>query len=150
MWRKWSRRISLHLSRSKTLVSGVWLHSSYANKKQVGSMDALHMSPASLYHNVIPSLEQLAIVVDFVHWENRLNPYNHVPHFLKYCTGNICNVLTTKELMTFPIGVSQPEDYRLCKVAVQPKIWRCEFTKVFLRDILMRIRAFGHQLLRRY
>lgn len=41
---------------------------------------------------LMPHMTYLASVMDEIHWEDRLSPYNHTPHFPKYVTGTFISI----------------------------------------------------------
>jgi len=50
--------------------------------------------------SILPALEKLARTLNEIHWDERLNPYNHTPHFPHYINSIVD---------MFPIYVSQPQ-----------------------------------------
>jgi len=73
----------------------------------------------------------MARTFDEIHWEERLNQYNHVPHFPHYVNSIVD---------TFPIRVSQPTNPAFARVLFNPKynacIWKVLIVISFLGTII--------------
>jgi len=82
----------------------------YPNRSQ--SKSALGCTHHWLNYKVIPAISYLARVMKEIHWENRLSPYNHTPHFPLWFVGAVD---------TFLLRVLQPVSTRLRKALYNPK-----------------------------
>jgi hypothetical protein len=65
-----------------------------------------------VHDKIIPTIHNLALVYDEVYWDDRLDLYNHTPHFAKHVTGVVDTV---------PIYVQQPQNSFLSKALYNPK-----------------------------
>jgi hypothetical protein len=66
----------------------------------------------TLQNNVLHYLASLALVIDEVHWENRLSEWNHV---------ELLPTRFTTIVDTFPVFVSESLDKKISKLTYQPK-----------------------------
>jgi hypothetical protein len=82
----------------------------YPNRSQ--SKSALGCSRYSLNYFVIPAINYLEHVMDEIHWDDRLSPYNHTPHFPLWFVGAVD---------TFPLRVLTPISSHLRKALFNPK-----------------------------
>ena len=82
----------------------------YPNRCQ--SKSSLGSSRWKLNYDVIPAIRYLAQVMNEIHWEDRLSPYNHTPHFPLWFVGAVD---------TFPLRVLTPVSSRLRKALFNPK-----------------------------
>jgi len=80
---------------------------------------------------ILPAIKLMAQTFDEIHWEERLNPYNHTPHF-----PNFVNSVVD----TFPIYVSQPTNPTFARTLFNKKygscIWKVLITISFLGTII--------------
>jgi len=88
-------------------------------------------SPQYISKRILPALQLMAHTFDEVHWNERLNPYNHTLHFPFYINSIVD---------TFPIYVSQPSDASMARALFNPKyggcIWKVLIVISFLGTIL--------------
>ena len=68
------------------------------------SKSSLGVSSTTLHNKVLPTLSCLAQNLNEIHWEDRLNEYNHTPDFPYYVTGMVD---------TIPIYVLSPQNATL-------------------------------------
>ena len=76
----------------------------YPNRSQ--SKSSLECTCHWLNYKIIPAISYLAQVMNEIHWEDRLSPYNHTPHFPLWFVGAVD---------TFPLRVLQPDSSCLQK-----------------------------------
>ncbi len=71
-----------------------------------------------LHYVVLPALHYLRLVINEVHWDDRLYHGNHTPHFPFLFTGCVD---------TFPMYVQQPINSELRKALYNPKYGGCVY-----------------------
>lgn len=71
-----------------------------------------------LHYVILPALHYLRLVMDEIHWEDRLDPGNHTPHFPFLFTGMVD---------TFPMRVQQPAESEIRRRLYNPKYKFCIF-----------------------
>jgi len=80
---------------------------------------------------ILPALELIARTFDEIHWNERLNPYNHTPHFPYFATSIVD---------TFPVHVSQPSNAAFARTLFNPKyggcVWKVLIVISFLGTIV--------------
>lgn len=81
----------------------------------------------------MPTLHHLAHTIDEIHWEDRLNPYNHTPDFPYYVTGIVDTV---------PVTVLQSVDHTLHHALNNPKYGHTVYKAQLSIDFLGRIIVF--------
>ena len=70
------------------------------------------------HYVVLPALHYLALVMDEIYWDDRLDPYNHVIPFPFLVTGMVD---------TFPVRVLQPTNSEIRKRLYNPKYGACVY-----------------------
>lgn len=94
----------------------------------------LGISSTTLHNKVLPTLHTLATGINEIHWEDRLDPYNHTPDFPYYVTGIVDTV---------PIVVLEPEDALLRHWLFNPKYGAPVYKAQIAIDFLGRIIFFS-------
>lgn len=88
----------------------------YSNRDHCKATVGCHRE--ALQNKVLPALHYLASVMNEIHWDARLSPNNHSPHF---------PVLFTGIVDTFPIRVLKPVNSTLRKALFNPKYDDCVY-----------------------
>jgi len=90
-------------------------------------------SPRYISRRILPALEIMAQTFDEIHWDERLNPYNHAPHFLLFVNSIVDS---------FPIYVSQPTNPAFARVLYNPKYGACIWKVLIVISLLGTILYF--------
>jgi len=72
--------------------------------------------PQYIPRRILPALELMAKTFDEIHWDERLNPYNHTPHYPHFVNSIVD---------TFPIYVSQPTCSSFARTLYNKKYGSC-------------------------
>ncbi len=80
-----------------------------------------------LQYTVLPALHFLALVMDEIYWDDRLDPRNHSPHFPYLFTGMVD---------TFPMHVLNPSCKEVRNALLNPKYGGCVFKGQLAIDFL--------------
>jgi hypothetical protein len=83
---------------------------------------------------LLKAMTLMANTFNEIHWEHRLNPWNHTTHFPFYVNSIVD---------TLPIPVSQPKDFQVAKLLYNPKYGRCVYKVLICIDFLGRILFFS-------
>jgi len=83
---------------------------------------------------LLKAMTKMANTYDEIHWEHRLNPWNHSIHF-PFHVNSIVD--------TFPVPVSQPVDSQLLRLLCNPKYGGCVYKVMICIDFLGRILFFS-------
>lgn len=94
----------------------------------------LECSDWYLQHKLKPLMKYMHHNLQEIHWDDRLNEYNHTPHFPKYITGCVD---------TFPIRLEKPTNYRARKLLYNPKYGTTIVKVEMIVDFLGRIISFS-------
>jgi len=76
---------------------------------------------------LLPALEKMARTFDEIHWSERENPYNHVPHY-PHSINSIVD--------TFPIHVSQPKNAAFARELYNTKYGGCIYKVLIIISFL--------------
>ncbi len=102
----------------------------YPGRNQVKTV--LGCTRFHLQYVILPALHYLCLVMDEIHWNDRLDPRNHTPHFPFLFTGIVD---------TFPIRVKQPVNKELRESLYNPKygacVYKCQLGIDFLGMVLI-------------
>lgn len=96
--------------------------------------DVLSCCKETLNSKVMPLLHQMAEVVNEIHWDDRLNEFNHIPFYPSNITGIVD---------TLPIYVQQPVNSILSHMLYQPKYKNHVYKMQLGVDFLGRIILFS-------
>ncbi len=97
-------------------------------------LDVLGCSRATLHDKILPVIYQLADSVNEIFWDDRLDPYNHIPFFSANVTGAVDTV---------PIYVQQPQNSTLRHMLYNPKYAGTVYKMQIGIDFLGRIVLFS-------
>jgi len=93
----------------------------------------LGYSNTKLHQRIIPTLYSLADIYDEIHWDDRLNQFNHIPYFPPSLTGIVD---------TLPVYVQQPSNSTLKRLLYNPKYGGTVYKLQLGIDFLGRIILF--------
>jgi hypothetical protein len=118
----------LKLSHKVFIDSFVYIHM-YPRTHQ--SRSIFQRSNSYIATKILPAIKLMANIFNEIHWEERLNSYNHTPHF-PYYVNSIVD--------TFPIYVSKPTNSSFARELYNPKyggcVWKVLIVISFLGTIV--------------
>ena len=119
-----------HLHKAEYMYQALKYIHLYPRRNQCSSV--LGISSSKLHSKVLPTLHILAQCLDEIHWEDRLDPFNHTPDFPLYVTGIVDTV---------PVYVLAPQDSTLNHWLYNPKyggtIYKAQIGTDFMGRIIL-------------